>query len=69
MAAVLDGAAAVRGGPSVAANATTADSIQEIVVTARKRTENLQDVPQSLMRDPSESVVPGNDANQDTLGR
>jgi len=48
VAAVLYGAAAVRGEQSVAANATTADSIQEIVVTARKRTENLQDVPQSI---------------------
>jgi iron complex outermembrane recepter protein len=48
VAAVLYGAAAVRGGPAVAANAATSDSIQEIVVTARKRTENLQDVPQSI---------------------
>src|ERR1700681_1549872 len=48
VAAVLYGAAAVRGGPAVAANVATSDSIQEIVVTARKRTENLQDVPQSI---------------------
>ena len=50
IAAALYGATAVHGLPAAAASASTspADSLQEITVTARKRTENLQDVPQSI---------------------
>jgi outer membrane receptor protein involved in Fe transport len=49
VAAVLYGAAAVRV-PALAAEADidASGGIEEIVVTARKRTENLQDVPQSI---------------------
>jgi iron complex outermembrane recepter protein len=50
VAAALYGAAAVYGVPAVGAPAGASDtgSLEEIVVTARKRTENLQDVPQSI---------------------
>jgi iron complex outermembrane recepter protein len=48
VAAALYGAAAVRAAPALAASVATSDSIEEIIVTARKRTENLQDVPQSI---------------------
>ena len=56
VAAALYGAAAMHGGPALAAaaagaanaNAGGSDVLQEITVTARKRTENLQDVPQSI---------------------
>jgi len=44
--AALYGGAALHGAPVRAAAAT--DSLQEIVVTARKRAENLQDVPISI---------------------
>ena len=47
IAAALYGAAAVYGSPAQAATAVS-DSLEEITVTARKRTENLQDVPQSI---------------------
>ena len=51
VAAALSGAAAMHGAPAVAAGATasgTSDSLEEIIVTARKREENLQDVPMSI---------------------
>jgi iron complex outermembrane recepter protein len=48
VAIALYGAAAVRGAPALAVNAAASETLQEIVVTARKRTENLQDVPQSV---------------------
>ncbi len=47
VAAALYGAAVVHGVPAFAAGAS-ADALEEITVTARKRTENLQDVPQSI---------------------
>ena len=37
------------GLPALAADATADTTLQEVIVTARKRTENLQDVPLSLM--------------------
>jgi iron complex outermembrane receptor protein len=48
--AVLYGTTAIHVLPAVAAaaSANAADTLQEITVTARKRTENLQDVPQSI---------------------
>lgn len=52
IAAVLSGAAAVHGEPAATAaapaSATPSDTLAEITVTARKRVENLQDVPQSI---------------------
>jgi len=48
IAAVLSGAAAVHGEPAAPAAAAASDTLAEITVTARKRTENLQDVPQSI---------------------
>jgi len=48
IAAVLSGAAAVQGAPAPADTAGPSDTLNEIVVTARKRVENLQDVPQSI---------------------
>src|SRR5277367_1809854 len=45
IASILSGAAVVSGTPSLAADS---DALAEITVTARKQTENLQDVPQSI---------------------
>ena len=44
IASILSGAAAV----SMPAHAADSDALAEITVTARKQTENLQDVPQSI---------------------
>jgi len=44
----LYGAAAVPGAAALAAGAAASETLEEITVTARKRTENLQDVPQSI---------------------
>ena len=46
IAAALAGGGALHGVPTLAASPT--DALQEIVVTARKRAENLQDVPISI---------------------
>jgi len=52
IAAVLSGTTAVHAEPadpvSASAPATSADTLEEITVTSRKRVENLQDVPQSI---------------------
>lgn len=49
IAATLSGAATVHIAPVLAADASTETStLEEVVVTARKRTENLQDVPMSI---------------------
>src|SRR6204780_3184550 len=49
IAATLSGAATVHMAPALAADASADTStLEEIVVTARKRTENLQDVPMSI---------------------
>jgi outer membrane receptor protein involved in Fe transport len=48
VAAALYGVAVVNGVPGLAASTGASDVLQEITVTARKRTENLQDVPQSI---------------------
>ncbi|MHB8475312.1 MAG: TonB-dependent receptor [Steroidobacteraceae bacterium] len=50
IAAALSGAAAMHAAPAAAAAATTASdtTLEEVIVTARKRTENLQDVPISI---------------------
>ncbi len=47
VAAALYGAAALHGTAALAA-AGASDALEEITVTARKRSENLQDVPQSI---------------------
>jgi outer membrane receptor protein involved in Fe transport len=47
VAAALYGAGAMQGVPALAADAAS-DSLEEITVTARKRTENLQEVPISI---------------------
>lgn len=46
--AALSGAAVMQGASVLAASDSSSDLLGEIVVTARKRTENLQDVPQSI---------------------
>jgi iron complex outermembrane recepter protein len=52
IAAALYGSAAMHGAPALAASSTASASsdstLEEVVVTARKRTENLQDVPMSI---------------------
>jgi iron complex outermembrane recepter protein len=52
IAAALSGSAAAHWAPAVAADASaeasSSSALEEIVVTARKRTENLQDVPMSI---------------------
>jgi outer membrane receptor for ferrienterochelin and colicin len=48
VAAALAGATAPRGPALAAAAEATAGALQEVVVTARKREENLQDVPVSI---------------------
>ena len=48
VAAALYGAVAVPGAPALAVDNATPGAIEEIIVTARKRSENLQDVPQSI---------------------
>jgi iron complex outermembrane recepter protein len=49
VAAALSGAAAVHVAPAPAADSSTDNStLQEVIVTARKRVENLQDVPISI---------------------
>jgi outer membrane receptor protein involved in Fe transport len=48
IAAVLTGAAAVHPAFGAADTAASDATLQEVVVTARKRTENLQDVPMSI---------------------
>src|SRR5450755_1453876 len=48
VAVALYGAAALRGSPALAAGIAASETLEEITVTARKRTENLQDVPQSI---------------------
>src|SRR5208282_4117543 len=45
IASILSGAAAVSAMPAQAADG---DALAEIIVTARKQSENLQDVPQSI---------------------
>jgi outer membrane receptor protein involved in Fe transport len=48
VAAALSGAAALHIEPALAADTVVDSSLEEIIVTARKRTENLQDVPMSI---------------------
>src|SRR5580698_482814 len=48
IAAALSAAAGMHGVPTFAANASSDATLEEVVVTARKRTENLQDVPISI---------------------
>jgi len=48
IAAALSGAAAMHGAPALAAGASSDTTLEEVVVTARKRSENLQDVPVSI---------------------
>src|SRR6202789_1369471 len=51
IAAALSGAATVHMAPALAAEASAESStstLEEVIVTARKRTENLQDVPISI---------------------
>src|SRR6202453_4438889 len=51
IAATLSGAATIHMAPALGADASTESStstLEEVVVTARKRTENLQDVPMSI---------------------
>jgi iron complex outermembrane receptor protein len=48
IAAALSGTAAMHVAPAWAAGASSETTLEEVVVTARKRTENLQDVPISI---------------------
>ena len=49
IAAALSGTAVMHGAPALAATASSdSTTLEEVVVTARKRTENLQDVPISI---------------------
>ncbi len=38
----------MHGAPTLAANASSDSTLEEVIVTARKRTENLEDVPISI---------------------
>jgi outer membrane receptor protein involved in Fe transport len=46
--AALSSASALHGTPALAADTPAETTLEEVVVTARKRTENLQDVPMSI---------------------
>jgi outer membrane receptor protein involved in Fe transport len=48
IAAALSGSSAMHVAPALAADASSDSTLEEIIVTARKRTENLQDVPMSI---------------------
>ena len=48
IAAALSGAAAMHSAPAPATEATSDSTLEEVIVTARKRSENLQDVPMSI---------------------
>ena len=48
IAAALSGAAAFHASPAHATDASSDTTLEEVIVTARKRTENLQDVPISI---------------------
>lgn len=48
IAAALSGATAMQMAPALAAGASSDTTLEEVIVTARKRTENLQDVPLSI---------------------
>jgi outer membrane receptor protein involved in Fe transport len=48
IAAALSGSAALYSGPVLSLDPSADSSLQEIVVTARKRSENLQEVPLSI---------------------
>src|SRR6266403_5959558 len=48
IAAALSGATAMQAAPALAAGASSDTTLEEVIVTARKRTENLQDVPLSI---------------------
>jgi len=48
IAAALSGAAAMHVAPAFGADASSDSTLEEVIVTARKRTENLQDVPISI---------------------
>ena len=48
IAAALSAAAGMHGVPTFAANASSDATLEEVIVTARKRTENLEDVPISI---------------------
>ncbi len=48
IATALSGGAAIHGLPAVAAEASSDTTLEEVIVTARKRAENLQDVPISI---------------------
>ena len=48
IAAVLSGATAVQIAPALAVDESSNTMLEEVIVTARKRTENLQDVPLSI---------------------
>src|SRR5450631_1980401 len=48
IAAALSGAAAMHAAPAAASASSSDTTLEEVIVTARKRTENLQDVPISI---------------------
>jgi iron complex outermembrane recepter protein len=48
IAAALSGTVGMQSMPAFAVDATADNTLEEVVVTARKRTENLQDVPMSI---------------------
>ncbi len=48
IAAALSGTMAMHVAPAATTDASSSSSLEEIIVTARKRTENLQDVPISI---------------------
>jgi outer membrane receptor protein involved in Fe transport len=57
IAAILGGSAAGLPFAATAADTDTADSIQEITVTAQRRTENLQDVPITIQALTAETLT------------
>jgi iron complex outermembrane recepter protein len=69
IAAILGSGALGHARPAHAADAPSADQIQEITVTAQRRTENVQDVPIAIQALTGETLAQLNIANFDEMVR